>query len=80
MMVVDQQLTIKVCTPHKTDVNAKIAVIRRTVEAQIDAKGYGRPCRILGSAVETYLVCLLAFELLEKRLRLNFRRERHGVS
>jgi len=29
--------------------------MRRAVEAEIDAKGYGAPCRVLGTTIETDL-------------------------
>jgi hypothetical protein len=47
--------TVQVGRPHERDVHAHVSMIRGAIEAQIDAKGNGRPCRVLCAAIETYL-------------------------
>lgn len=47
--------TIEVRRPHKGNVNTEVTVVGGAVEAQVDAKGNGRPGRVLLSAVEADL-------------------------
>lgn len=47
--------TVEVCGPHKGDVYTKVAVVRGTVQTQVDAERNRRPSRILLSAVKAYL-------------------------
>lgn len=47
--------TVEVGRSHKGNVYAHVTVVRRAVEAQIDAKRHRAPCWVLCAAVETYL-------------------------
>jgi hypothetical protein len=41
-------------------VDTHIAVVRRAIKAEVDAKRYGTPCWVLCAAVEAYLQFMLA--------------------
>lgn len=47
--------TVEVGGAHKGDVHSHVSVVRRAIEAQVDAEGDRAPCRVLCAAVETYL-------------------------
>ncbi len=47
--------TVKVGRTHKRYMYAKITVVGGTIEAEIDAERHGGPCRVLPTAVKTYL-------------------------
>jgi hypothetical protein len=47
--------TVEVGRAHKGDVDTQIAVIRRAIETQVDAKWYRCPGRIVLPAVKAYL-------------------------
>lgn len=55
--------TIEICGSDKGDVDTEIAVIRGAIKTEIDTERNGRPCRVLGAAVEAYLhaIILLAY-------------------
>ena len=72
--------TVKVCRPHKGDVNSEVPVGGRAVKAEVYSKRYRCPCWILLPTVEANLykessakpsmVCQEAY--LVRRFRLQF--------
>ena len=65
-------LTIQVRTPHKTDVHAQVAVVRRAVQAQIYTERHTRPGGIFRTAVKADLIRFLALQLVEDGVRDRF--------
>ena len=66
---------VQVRRPDEGDVDAQITVMSGTVETEVDAKGDGRPCRVLAAAVEADFVGSATFELFEDAVRLGLGRE-----
>lgn len=48
-------LTVEVRGPDKGDVDTEVAVVRGAIEAEVDAEGDRRPCRVLLATVEADL-------------------------
>ena len=65
-------LTVEVSRSDKGDMNSEVPVVRGAVEAQVDAEWYGRPCRILLTAVEAYLPHSVTIQMAETALLTRF--------
>jgi hypothetical protein len=48
--------TVEVCGSNKGDVDTKITVMSRAIEAKVDTEGDRRPGRVLGVTVKAYLL------------------------
>ena len=44
--------TVEVCGSNKGDMDTNVAVMGRTIEAEVDTEGNRRPSRVLGATVK----------------------------